>query len=128
MAETPKRLKKNISFSEHERDIYEYLDKQGNASAFIKRLILNHMLMEQGVIVPREVVQEKENVPQETDSKETEQSNEPLEPSAEEVVETVEDETTKSDDEVVESSEPPTDGGMQFSEEDKENIQLLPDL
>lgn len=113
MAETPKRLKKNISFSEHERDIYEYLDKQGNASAFIKRLILNHMLMEQGVIVPRVVVQEKKNVPQETDSKETEQPKEPLEPSV---------------DEVVESNEPPTDGGMQFSEEDKENIQLLPDL
>ena len=113
MAETPKRLKKNISFSEHERDIYEYLDKQGNASAFIKRLILNHMLMEQGVIVPRVVVQEKENVPQETDSKETEQPKEPLEPSV---------------DEVVESNEPPTNGGMQFSEEDKENIQLLPDL
>lgn len=113
MAETPKRLKKNISFSEHERDIYEYLDKQGNASAFIKRLILNHMLMEQGVIVPRAVVQEKKNVPQETDSKETEQPKEPLEPSV---------------DEVVESNEPPTDGGMQFSEEDKENIQLLPDL
>lgn len=113
MAETPKRLKKNISFSEHERDIYEYLDKQGNASAFIKRLILNHMLMEQGVIVPRVVFQEKENVPQETDGKETEQPKEPLEPSV---------------DEVVESNEPPTDGGMQFSEEDKENIQLLPDL
>ena len=108
-----KRLKKNISFSEHERDIYEYLEKQGNASAFIKRLILNHMLMEQGVIVPRVVVQEKKNVPQETDSKETEQPKEPLEPSV---------------DEVVESNEPLTDGGMQFSEEDKENIQLLPDL
>ena len=113
MAETPKRLKKNISFSEHERDIYEYLDKQGNASAFIKRLILNHMLMEQGVIVPRVVVQEKENVPQETDSKGTEQPKEPLEPSV---------------DEVVESNEPPIDGGIQFSEEDKENIELLPDL
>ena len=45
MSEKPKRLKKNISFSEHERDIYDYLDKKGNASAFIKRLILKRNLI-----------------------------------------------------------------------------------
>ena len=137
MAETPKRLKKNISFSEHERDIYEYLDKQGNASAFIKRLILNHMLMEQGIVVPRAVVKDKEDVPQGTDDKETnnnetEQSNEPsepLEPSEDEVVESTEDETTESnEDEVVESNETQTDGGMELSEEDKINQGLLPNL
>ena len=121
MAETPKRLKKNISFSEHERDIYEYLDKQGNASAFIKRLILNHMLMEQGIVVPRAVVKDKEDVPQGTDDKETnnnetEQSNEPSEP------------LEPSEDEVVESNETQTDGGMELSEEDKINQGLLPDL
>lgn len=137
MAETPKRLKKNISFSEHERDIYEYLEKQGNASAFIKRLILNHMLMEQGIVVPRAVVKDKEDVPQGTDDKETnnnetEQSNEPsepLEPSEDEVVESTEDETTESnEDEVVESNEPQTDGGMELSEEDKINQGLLPNI
>ncbi len=137
MAETPKRLKKNISFSEHERDIYEYLDKQGNASAFIKRLILNHMLMEQGIVVPRAVVKDKEDVPQGTDDKETnnnetEQSNEPsepLEPSEDEVVESTEDETTESnEDEVVESNETQTNGGMELSEEDKINQGLLPNI
>lgn len=54
MAEKPKRLKKNISFSEHERDIYEYLDGIKNASALIKRLVYNHMILEKGVapIIP----------------------------------------------------------------------------
>ena len=124
-----KRLKKNISFSEHERDIYEYLDTVGNASAFIKRLILNHMLMEQGIVVPRVVVKDKEDVPQGTDDKEnnnnkTEQSNEPNEP-----LEPSEDETTESnEDEVVEPNDPSTNGGMELSEEDKINQGLLPNI
>lgn len=52
MAEKPKRLKKNISFSEHERDIYEYLDGIKNASALIKRLVYNHMILEKGIVAP----------------------------------------------------------------------------
>ena len=120
-----KRLKKNISFSEHERDIYEYLDTVGNASAFIKRLILNHMLMEQGVVVPRVVVQEKENVTQGTNDKQTD-----------EVVtqETNNKETEQPKEVIVKPKNPPSDEeiakilGMKFTEEDKLNQQLLPDL
>lgn len=52
MIEKPKRLKRNISFSAHEKDIYDYLNGLDNASAFIKRLVLNHMLMEKGVVAP----------------------------------------------------------------------------
>lgn len=52
MEDKPKRLKKHISFSAHEKDIYDYLEKQGNASAFIKRLILNNMIMEQTGVAP----------------------------------------------------------------------------
>ena len=68
MAETPKRLKKNISFSEHELDIFEYLNRQKNASAFIKKLIRNQMIIDEGIVSVQVVTVEpkKENVPYET--------------------------------------------------------------
>lgn len=75
-----KRLKKNISFSDHERDIYEYLDTVGNASAFIKRLILNHMMMEQGVTAPKVVIQQKEQIPRETMKPRVEVPQETMQP------------------------------------------------
>ena len=111
-----KRLKKNISFSEHERDIYEYLEKQGNASAYIKRLILNQMMIEQGLVVPRVVETSK---PKETDA-----DKQPKEPNME--VSQGTSTNIESNVTVVIQSQEGT--GMQFSEEDKENIQLLPDL
>ena len=81
MAKTPKRLKRNISFSAHEKDIYDYLDGVDNASALIKRLVYNHMIMEQGLVTPvapvivkSSVKNDNQNVPQETsDSKEQSQ-------------------------------------------------------
>lgn len=39
-----KRLKKNISFSPNEKDIYDFLGEVPNASALIKKLVLNHMI------------------------------------------------------------------------------------
>lgn len=47
------RLQKQISFSEHEKDIYDYLSSQKNASAFVKRLILNHMIENQDKPKPK---------------------------------------------------------------------------
>lgn len=41
------RLQKQISFSKHEKDIYDYLSEQENESGFVKRLILNHMIEHQ---------------------------------------------------------------------------------
>ena len=40
----PKRLKKNISFSPSEKDIYDFLSEVPNASALIKELVLGYML------------------------------------------------------------------------------------
>ena len=82
MAETQKRLKKNISFSAHEKDIYDYLEKQGNASAFIKRLILNQMMIDRGMVSPvavnPSIKDEKQNVSQGT-SEPKEQAKKPKE-------------------------------------------------
>lgn len=90
MAEKPKRLKKNISFSEHEKDIYEYLDGVKNASALIKRLVYNHMIMEQGLVTPVVVTAPSGNsnpeVPQET-PEELEKAKEPEVPKEPEVKE-----------------------------------------
>lgn len=59
MTTTNKRLKKNISFSDHEKDIYDYLDKT-NASALVKKLVREHMIIErltkQGVLVSNNVI------------------------------------------------------------------------
>lgn len=38
-----KRLIKQISFSDHERDIYDYLVEQPNASALLKKLAYAYM-------------------------------------------------------------------------------------
>ena len=39
-----KRLKKNISFSPSEKDIYDFLGQVPNASSLIKELVLGYML------------------------------------------------------------------------------------
>lgn len=44
MATTNKRLKKNISFSPSEKDIYDFLTEQPNASSLIKELVLRYMI------------------------------------------------------------------------------------
>lgn len=122
MAETQKRLKKNISFSAHEKDIYDYLEKQGNASAFIKRLILNQMMIDNGIISPTvvKVKEQEENVQCETSNKDNQQeevtvpSNEPKDNSDNESSDELQSEelTVETD----------------FTEEDLETIQVLPDL
>lgn len=122
MAETQKRLKKNISFSAHEKDIYDYLEKQGNASAFIKRLILNQMMIDNGIISPIvvKVEEQEENVQCETSNKDNQQeevtvpSNEPKDNSDNESSDELQSEelTVETD----------------FTEEDLETIQVLPDL
>lgn len=121
MAETQKRLKKNISFSAHEKDIYDYLEKQGNASAFIKRLILNQMMIDRGIVSPTVIkvgVEEKEgNVQCETsneDNQQTEKQN-------------TEEVTTVNSNEPEESNEELT-VETSFTEEDLKTIQVLPDL
>lgn len=40
------RLRKQISFSPHEQDIYDYLDKCKNASALVKKLVKEHIIIE----------------------------------------------------------------------------------
>ena len=44
MATTNKRLKKNISFSPSEKDIYDFLTEQPIASSLIKELVLRYMI------------------------------------------------------------------------------------
>ena len=126
MAETPKRLKKNISFSEHELDIFEYLNRQKNASAFIKKLIRNQMIIDEGIVSVQVVtvepkkeqvvhVPQKEIEPEVTESQVTEP-------------EEISDNTAEN-----ESSITIEDGlqplvEMKLSDEDLENQDLLPDL
>lgn len=128
--ETPKRLKKNISFSAHEKDIYDYLEGVGNASAFIKRLVLNHMLMEQGLVVPTVVSKPVENNTEQTESQE---SQEPEVPQESEVVEEtdspaeeVEEEVNEEIEENEDASEPSVE--MEFTEEDLEIKEIMPEL
>ena len=128
MAETQKRLKKNISFSAHEKDIYDYLEKQGNASAFIKRLILNQMMIDTGIVTPivTKVKEQEVNVQCETPNKDNQ---------TEEVVTVISDESQDSsanessyelqeedDEELAMTVE------TNFTKEDLETIQVLPDL
>lgn len=120
MAETPKRLKKNISFSEHDRDIYDYLNKQGNASAFIKRLVLQHMMMEQGILVPQAV--KPVEVKTEETKVEIEDKDVPCE--------TKKVEEPKVEEPKVEESKDNNDFTVHttFTAEDLENKSLIPDL
>lgn len=116
MVETQKRLKKNISFSAHEKDIYEYLEQQGNASAFIKRLILNQMMIDRGIVAPivTKVKEQEVNVQCETPNKDNQ---------TEEVVIVTSDEPQEKDDkELVMTVE------TKFTKEDLETLNILPDL
>lgn len=111
MTETPKRLKKNISFSEHELDIFEYLNRQKNASAFIKKLIRNQMIIDEGIVSVQVVT---------------------VEPKKEQVVNVSQEETEpeETEDEISittdEDNTPVTQ--IELSEEDLENQKFLPDL
>ena len=137
MAETPKRLKKNISFSEHELDIFEYLNRQKNASAFIKKLVRNQMIIDEGIVSVQVVKVEpkKENVPCETQEEtepevtESETIDEPqVSESETEEQETV-DEPEETDDnsiEIKDGLQPLVE--IQLSDEDLENQDLLPEL
>lgn len=145
MAETPKRLKKNISFSEHELDIFEYLNRQKNASAFIKKLVRNQMIIDEGIVSVQVVKVEpkKENVPsepEETESEpevtESETIDEPQVSESEETEsesETEEQETVDEPEETDDNSIEIKDGlqplvEIQLSDEDLENQDLLPEL
>lgn len=99
-----KRMKKNISFSEHEKDIYKYINEQKNASGLIKKLIRTHMLMEKGLVVPVQV--DAPAVTQGTNTDE-EPEVEVVEPEVEVEVEVVE---------------------PVFSPEDEENRKLMEEL
>lgn len=118
MAEKSKRLKKNISFSPHEKDIYDYLDSVENASALIKRLVYNHMIMEKGLVAPRVEVKDK-NIKQETQEESDVTNNDETSVTIEET-----DETEEIVDETVEEPKVET----AFTKEDLETIELLPDL
>lgn len=157
MSQKPKRLKKNISFSEHERDIYEYLDGIKNASALIKRLVYNHMILEQGLIVPavanvgvnkQEQEQEVDTEQSETETKEPEVQTEEIESSQEsEVVDELEDRIEELEEELEEfineqaitvdeeqqEQEPVVNEKeplvpIDFTDEDLKNKEILPDL
>ena len=133
MAETPKRLKKNISFSEHELDIFEYLNRQKNASAFIKKLVRNQMIIDEGIVSVQVVKVEpkKENAPCETQEEtepEVSESEETESESETEEQETV-DEPEETDDnsiEIKDGLQPLVE--IQLSDEDLENQDLLPEL
>lgn len=144
MAETPKRLKKNISFSEHELDIFEYLNRQKNASAFIKKLVRNQMIIDEGIVSVQVVKVEpkKENVPCET-QEETEPEVTESETEEQETVDepqVSESEETESESETVDEPEETNDNSIeikdglqplveiQLSDEDLENQDLLPEL
>ena len=144
MAETPKRLKKNISFSEHELDIFEYLNRQKHASAFIKKLVRNQMIIDEGIVSVQVVKVEpkKENVPCETQEEtepevtESETIDEPQVSESEETEsesETEEQETVDEPEETDDNSIEIKDGlqplvEIQLSDEDLENQDLLPEL
>jgi hypothetical protein len=102
MAETPKRLKKNISFSDHEKDIYDYLGRQKNASALIKRLVLQHMIMEKGGVAPKV-------------EKTTNKQDEKIETGKD----TLQEMQQQNENPVIETK---------FTDEDIENKNLIPDL
>ena len=121
MAEKSKRLKKNISFSPHEKDIYDYLDSVENASALIKRLVYNHMIMEKGLVAPNVVKVEVKNddTKQETQEEQDVANNDETSVTIEET-----DETEEIVDETAEEPKVET----AFTKEALETIELLPDL
>lgn len=126
MAETPKRLKKNISFSEHEKDIFEYLNRQKNASAFIKKLVRNQMIIDEGIVSVQVVKVEpkKENAPCET-----QEETEPEVTESETIDEPQVSESEETDDnsiEIKDGLQPLVE--IQLSDEDLENQDLLPEL
>lgn len=148
MCNQPKRLKKNISFSEHDKDIYDYLNSVKNASALIKRLVYNHMILEQGLVVPAVATLEtnKQVQEQETDTKPYKTENteevEPLqepevyEDELEEKIEELEedeleeyiDEQAITVNEELEQSEEEPLVPIDFTDEDLKNKEILPDL
>lgn len=134
MAKTPKRLKKNISFSAHEKDIYDYLEEQDNASAFVKRLITNQMMLDRGIATATVVKFKAEKITDEEETIDEEDACETLpEPQLKDVissekVETIDEEEPEiSEDEVEKEDEEPT-VPMNFTEEDLQTIELLPEL
>lgn len=86
------RLQKQISFSKHEKDIYDYLSEQENESGFVKRLILNHMIEHQMEEKQKGVKSTKKKVNKVKKQKEKPAEVEEIVPIAEE---TVEDENWK---------------------------------
>ena len=69
------RIKKNISFSEHEKEIFDYLTKCGNASALIKKLVYKHMILTG--YLDDAIVSEKEKL-KKNNQKETSEPDEPV--------------------------------------------------
>lgn len=128
MVETPKRLKKNISFSEHELDIFEYLNKQKNASAFIKKLIRNQMILDEGIVSVQVVTVEpkKESAPVKTADSEVKELSKVNEPE-ENNIKHEETNTNEPEKDSGEDSETPV-VEMNFTEEDLENKSILPEL
>lgn len=121
-----KRLKKNISFSEYERDIYDYLNSVKNASALIKRLVYNHMLLEKGLIIPTvaNVDMSKQEIVTETKEPEKIKEKENIKNTENEKEEQLKDATDEQAITMDEEPKVPTE----FSDEDLINKEILPDL
>lgn len=117
MVEKQKRLKKNISFSEHEKDIYDFLEEQGNASAFIKKLIREQMYLQRGImgaVVNYNKETKVDVVPQETQLVNNNNNN---------ILET---NNIKNDETVVNSQDYTV--VMNLTKEDLENKALIPEI
>lgn len=119
------RLRRQISFSQHEKDIYDYLDECSNASALVKRLVREHMLLEkltkQGVIEKGSIVVDLGNNDDEykeekkTSKKETKKEETHKEVEEEIAIDKIEEEHIIEED-------------IDLNEKDKENKNLIDNL
>lgn len=126
MENKPKRLKKHISFSKHEKDIYDYLEKQENASALIKRLVYNHMILEQNLITVPNTVKPSESL----QTQEVQKAPQPKvsEPQKQEEPKVPEESKQKEKTPEPKTPEVQKDSNTMFTKEDLENQKILPEL
>ncbi|GAA0093038.1 hypothetical protein UT300009_30680 [Paraclostridium bifermentans] len=113
------RLRRQISFSQHEKDIYDYLDECNNASALVKRLVREHMLLEkltkQGVIEKGSIVVDLSNHDDEyKEEKKTSKKETKIEETYKEVEEEIAIDKIEED--------------IDLNEKDKENKNLIDNL
>lgn len=120
------RLRKQLSFSEFEKDIYDYLENCKNASALVKKLVREHMIVEQlknqGAIDKSALVVDFRNYNKQNLQTKDLNDNTKLEPSTNNTkIDDYEEQTEKIEEQTKELEKET----KRLSEKDKENQDLI---